>query len=303
MRHHAPLACGPAALVGFLIVLFPAPGAAEVKMDPATSPNLNTPPHLVPADKGVTPEALQALRQRGLQPVYSGAALATLGMPCGGIAAGQLYVRGDGTLACWQVDGGNYFSGVGHTSYRTCTPKSPVEQGFDLLVMDDERVVAATALSSAGYDALEFTGEYPRARIRYRARAKRVPPLEVDLEVYSPFVPLNARDSAWPATVLHFTIRNASERPLNVELRGRLDNFVFPAIPDPLTFIRRDAAVIDGGVSSLFMQAVEYRPPAPAEPVRRVLADFEGEDYGDWTVEGAAFGPGRRAARCPVSRR
>ena len=55
-------------------------------------------PPLIPEDKGITPEMLAALRKRGERKVYRGVQRFGIGMPCGGIAAGQLYLLGDGTL-------------------------------------------------------------------------------------------------------------------------------------------------------------------------------------------------------------
>ena len=56
------------------------------------------PTHHVPTNKNLTAAWTQALWQNERK-VYTGNELTTIGMPCGGIAAGQLYVRGDGTLA------------------------------------------------------------------------------------------------------------------------------------------------------------------------------------------------------------
>src|ERR1700761_8772117 len=44
---------------------------------------------------------------------WRGKELETIGMPCGGIGAGQLYVRGDGTLACWWICNNAYNTGYG----------------------------------------------------------------------------------------------------------------------------------------------------------------------------------------------
>ena len=56
---------------------------------------------LVPADKNLSPEYVRMLSHRGERAVYTGQELETIGMPVGGIACGQLYLRGDGTLGLW----------------------------------------------------------------------------------------------------------------------------------------------------------------------------------------------------------
>ncbi|MHC4570354.1 MAG: hypothetical protein ACYTE3_31960, partial [Planctomycetota bacterium] len=57
--------------------------------------------HLVPAEKDLDKGAVQRLVDRGRPDTYTGKDLETIGMPIGGIATGQLYLRGDGTLGVW----------------------------------------------------------------------------------------------------------------------------------------------------------------------------------------------------------
>jgi hypothetical protein len=236
-----------------------------------------------------------ALLERGQQRVYVGPARTTVGMPCGALCAGQLYVLGDGSLGCWQIDGNTYFSGVGHDSYATYRPAQPVAQGFAVGAADPTGNVTRATLDDTGYDGIEFVGEYPRAIIRYRAKSTAAPPVRVDLEVFSPFVPLSARDSAWPATVLRFTVANPTDQPLDVTLGGWLQNSVFgdqtPGEQRPsLFYLRRNRVVIGDGLTSVLMDTVEHRPAPPERPITRVLADFESGGYEGWTVTGQAFG-------------
>ena len=60
-------------------------------------------PHLVPAAKKLPRAWWDRLYEKGASRVYRGPELATIGMPVGGIGAGQLYLLGDGTLGCWQI--------------------------------------------------------------------------------------------------------------------------------------------------------------------------------------------------------
>ncbi len=52
--------------------------------------------HFVPADKKLSAEWLQLLTARGGRTWYDGDDLKTIGMPIGGICAGQVYLTGDG---------------------------------------------------------------------------------------------------------------------------------------------------------------------------------------------------------------
>jgi len=60
---------------------------------------------LIPEDKNFSENFVKKLYARGKKEVYSGKVLETIGMPCGGIGSGQLYISGDGTLADWQLFG------------------------------------------------------------------------------------------------------------------------------------------------------------------------------------------------------
>lgn len=246
---------------------------------------------VIPADKGFSKRAIAKLYERGRQRVYQGGARKTIGMPCGGICAGQLYVRGDGTLGYWGIDGHHRFTGYGRDNYRTYRPEHVIRQGFAVRAVSDDRETSSAVLSDDGYDAIEFVGEYPRAQVAYRAAEKTVPPLDVDLEVFSPFVPLNARASAHPATVLHFTVKNTSQTRQRVTLVGWLENMVYRGVELAFDHQRRNRRMAANGLLSVFMDAFE-RPEAeaPEKPRTRVIADFESGTYEGWTVTGDAFG-------------
>ncbi len=49
-------------------------------------------------------------------------------------------------------------------------------------------------------------------------------PIQAELEAYSPFVPLNLKDSTIPVTVLSYRLTNTSDQPVSAELVGWLEN-------------------------------------------------------------------------------
>ena len=59
--------------------------------------------HLVPADKKLSPDWVKSLFARGTPEVLRGSELRFVGMPIGGIGAGQLYLGGDGRLWHWDI--------------------------------------------------------------------------------------------------------------------------------------------------------------------------------------------------------
>jgi len=177
---------------------------------------------LIPADKGLDPSWVASLSVRGERRPYTGAELRTIGMPCGGVCAGQMYVRGDGTLAKWWVfDNAIGDTTMGQLSYgwSGTRPSSPVDQGVALWVKRAGQQPVTLRLSEQDFDSIEFYGEYPIAEIRYRGPKTPVP-VDVTLEVFSPFIPLNARESGTPVTILHYTVTNTSADSLDIALAG-----------------------------------------------------------------------------------
>ncbi len=244
--------------------------------------------HFVPARKGLDRAWVRGLTERGERRVYRGKELAAIGMPVGGIAAGQLYLRGDGTLALWQIFNKHVFTGYGAHCYRHFVPASPVDSGFAVTVATAGSTVARR-LNRQEFPDCAFLAEYPIGLVRYQDKGF---PVRVELEAFSPFIPLDALDSALPATVFHLTVENASQRPVRTGVFGWLENAVCLHSAKSVHALRR-SRIVRGQGRTLLVHTAEKAPTpeAPPEPREKiVLADFEGADYGDWTVEGKAFG-------------
>jgi uncharacterized protein (DUF608 family) len=257
------------------------------------------PDHYVPADKHLTPERVRALFARGERKVFRGNELRTIGMPCGGVAAGQLYVRGDGTLAYWWIANNAHNSAVFWTiptdlgdypaGYSTFRPPSPIAQGFAVRAVPATGTaqVAVRQLALSDFDQTGFIGEYPVATILYESGEPF--PVEVTGQVFSPYIPLNSRDSAMPLTYLRYTIKNTRHVPMKVTLAGWLQNPVLQDVRATMHAMSRNRAVTAGGRASVLMDAIApQRAPEP-EPVVEMFDDFE-HGYGNWKIEGDAFG-------------
>jgi uncharacterized protein (DUF608 family) len=230
---------------------------------------------------------VDALFAKGEPRVYGGDELGTIGMPVGGIAAGQLYLTGDGRLTHWDIFNRHVRTGAGHYSEDYREPASPVDQGFAIRVGTPDGVVQRT-LDRDGFPGATLLGEYPIGTVEYDDPGL---PLGITLEAFSPFIPLNAADSGLPATVLRFTLHNRAGAPVEASLVGWLGNAVLLHSGPMRGGIRRNRVVRRPGLTFLECSAA---PPMPEEigPVRppEVFADFEGPDYGEWEVEGEAFG-------------
>ena len=253
----------------------------------ATGQETASPWHFVSADKGLPQDVASKLLQRGKQAVWSGEELETIGMPVGGVATGQLYLRGDGTLGVWQIFNKHVFSGYGRDNYRTYRPDSPVDSGFAVVVESEGKTV--TRPLNKDFGRVEFVGEYPIGIVRYQADDF---PIQVRMEAFSPFIPLNAKDSALPATVFHIALKNTSDRAIRASVLSWLQNAVLFDSAKAVHALRHSEMLDDKGRTLIVHTARE----APKEQVQAprpkiVLNDFESKDYGDWKATGEAFGP------------
>ena len=237
--------------------------------------------HLVPADKKLRPEWVKSLFERGTPEILRGDDLKFIGMPIGGIGAGQLYLGGDGRLWHWDIF--NQTSGTGSEHYAgPVIPSSPLMQQFTLTIGGRTRTLDRSAFSD-----VSFRGEYPIGIVEY---ADAGAPVAVKLEAFSPFIPLNTDDSSLPATILHFTLRNTSPEPVEATLTGQLENGVC------LNHrwhegTSRNRVLREHGLTTILCSAEKSETPA-ARRTDIVFEDWSKDSYDGWEVEGAAFGKG-----------
>ena len=165
------------------------------------------------------PDWVKSLFARGDRTWYAGDDLKTIGMPVGGLCAGQVYLTGDGRLVYWGIFNQRINSGYGRLNYKVgreptemvidnkqVGPSPAIDQGFSMQVVS-EAGTQVRSLDSAGFPQARFCGEYPIGYVEYEADDF---PLQVQLEAFSPFIPLNTEDSALPASILNFTLKNTS---------------------------------------------------------------------------------------------
>ncbi|MBI5384310.1 MAG: hypothetical protein HZA90_06440 [Verrucomicrobia bacterium] len=247
----------------------------------------DTADHFVPVDKKLRKEWLAALFAKGEPTWYAGDDLKQIAMPVGGIGAGQLYLAGDGRLIHWDIFNDSREGANSGTHYqRLPTPVAPLKQGFAIRARAGGKTLVRS-LDREGFPGVRFRGEYPIATVQY---ADAEFPVSVTMEAFSPFIPLNAADSALPATVLHFTIKNTSSAPAEVVLAGRLENGVCCHSGDMFEGVRQNKAVKGNKLTMMLGSARAVKTPEQPKRPPVVLADFEGANYGDWKAEGEAFG-------------
>ncbi len=243
----------------------------------------------VPAEKNLTPEAVQGLLARGRPTEYRGEALQRIGMPIGGGCSGQVYLAGDGRLWAWDILnpasfplGGAAFDGPHYAKPLTVT--SPFAQGFTVRVTADGRTTERP-LDVTGFGDIRFVGQYPIGTVTYRDPGC---PVEVTCTAFSPFIPPSVADSTLPATVLSFAVKNISRRGVKVEVAGASANPVCLNLQGQQPMSLR-ATPFGGAVRGVEFSAAEPE----TEPGDDILfEDWESDTYEGWTVEGEAFGAG-----------
>lgn len=204
---------------------------------------------LIPTEKQLDAAWLHSLTVRGhtLDRGISGSkqddTLKYIGMPVGGIACGTLIMDGAGQLYAWDVFRGRPWGVIqqeiavpeGYLGFRNGKIKKmrpldganfmnpptveqfppPVNQGFAVRINGGEEFT----LGPSDWQTVEFVGRWPIGSVRYADPRCAV---EVQLEAFSPFIPLNVKDSKLPVTVLSYTVTNTSAKPVVIEFDGWL---------------------------------------------------------------------------------
>ncbi len=237
---------------------------------------------LVPADKKLDKAWVDSLFAKGTPQVLEGEELKYVGMPVGGIGAGQVYLSGDGRLLHWDVF--NVVTGTNHAHYaHPFSLVSPFEQGFALNIGGK-----TVALDKSGFAKVTFRGEYPIGVVKYEDPSQ---PVAVTLEAFSPFIPLSTEDSNLPATVMSYTVRNTSASAVDVEIIGSLQNAACIGLRSAAGVLRNRVVQTDGAATlvcsaeSLENAKKEHRPDIEFE-------NWSKPTYEGWEVEGSAFGKG-----------
>jgi len=175
-------------------------------------------------------------------PVYSRAALRHVAMPLGGIGAGQIALGGDGGLRQWQIHNQVNHLGFVPDSFfailasaveppldvlRILQSREAIERADDPtpLVTDDRIPPDQRDLLQrfTGVERTTFRGPYPIARVAYEDDAL---PLDIELEAFSPYVPLDSGQSGYPAIVFNFSLRSRWRHDLHGCLAASLQNAV-----------------------------------------------------------------------------
>ena len=120
---------------------------------------------IVPLEKDIPESWLEDLKVRGEKASFRGDELTYVGMPIGGIAAGHVYLGGDGRLWNWDIFNQYRLTRIRHYQYPVL-PESPFEMTAQLWLTQGHTEREVT-LDRDGLSEVTFTGTYPSADINY----------------------------------------------------------------------------------------------------------------------------------------
>jgi len=160
---------------------------------------------------------------------FSGAGLAMISFPLGGIGAGSLGLGGRGQLRDWEIfnrpDKGKSPSYAFPAIWIKTADQKPIAHVLESRVQTpyegEDGLGSRNAPGLSRLESATFTSEFPRAHIEFHD--KRLP-VEVSLTAGTPFVPLDADESGLPATILRYRVRNTSRQNASVAIAFSIEN-------------------------------------------------------------------------------
>jgi non-lysosomal glucosylceramidase len=238
---------------------------------------------------------LADLLKPGQPDVYSGADLQYIGMPVGGFFAGTVYLGGDGQLWNWDIFNQEFAgcierpntlymgtsldaaSGVNYVD--PVRQKSTFQQAFRLLDLEAEP-------REVYFGNISFRGEYPVGKVDYKDGNAEV---EMSLVAFSPFCPLDAEVSSFPATTMTFRVKNTGQAPSRYRVLYECEN---PVLVHSRGTRADFALTHDTEGDSMNFGARSEKLPAARPPI--LFEDWSSGAYDGWTTTGDAFGDSPR---------
>lgn len=219
-------------------------------------------------------------------------------VPLGGLGAGTVELRADGSLHDW-----------------TIFNNSPAGGGAKVQL--DEALFAVKARSSAaslsaralrthpprflpGVEAIEYSGSYPVSRLTFRDRAF---PFPLTLYAASEFHLRSPERSATPAALFTFVIRNPGDQPLDASLLFVLPNHTAGTFTfDEVLALRRDGTeALSGSMAVGVVGDGVALSAASSDSFYRLWEEFSAWDDLHSTLRALPAEPGGPASIAPAA--
>ena len=201
----------------------------------------------------------------GKPKVYTGRKLDEIAFPLGGIGTGMISLGGWGQLRDFEIfnrpSKGLMFQYTFFTLYAKQGGEEPVIRVLQGPVGGTYTAGGSgvTRLDGSGLPHMrkcKFTGEFPLARIDFDDPKM---PLEVSMEAFNPFIPLNDKDSGLPVAIFLFHLSNPTSEPVQATLFANLENKVgHPEVGKGVIEFKEGESV-----SGLMMTTKKHEPESP----------------------------------------
>lgn len=147
----------------------------------------------------------------------------------GGIGTGNVSLGARGNLRDWELCNkpgkGTWFCNTYFAIWACPEGQAPVTRLLESRLSppfgESHGMEPRTGGGLPRLDASIMHGEYPLAGIEFQDATL---PVQVSLEAYTPFIPLQAEDSGLPCAILRYRVRNTQSVPVAVTLAGSLMN-------------------------------------------------------------------------------
>jgi uncharacterized protein (DUF608 family) len=201
-------------------------GVAASATVAAETPRPSTPPNKAGAPRNLTTPSEEISFPR----VFTGRGLARISCPLGGIGTGGIGLGGRGNLQDWQIfnrpDIGNaleysfpcmWVRAAGAAPYSVVLERRLLPP-YDL---QQEGLGFANVPGLPRLAEAKFSASFPLSRIDFEDSDC---PVNVSLEAFSPFFPLDADASGLPCAVLNYSIHNPSTSAVEVAVAWSISN-------------------------------------------------------------------------------
>lgn len=160
----------------------------------------------------------------GTRRTYRDNQLGAISLPIGGIAAGPIQINGEARRHIWQIF--RNYQGVEIPNSFFAVRAQAGEAAPITRALQTVAVESFTPMS-----ALSFSGEYPFGWFTFEEPAL---PVQVSMEVFSPLIPLNVRDSSIPCGIFNLTAENTGSEPVKVSFLATQQNPIGYRLPNPI---------------------------------------------------------------------
>ena len=170
------------------------------------------------------PYPKSALYQKGKQRTFSGPNLDQIAFPLGGIGAGQINLGGSGQLQDFSIFNKPAL-GTQPRASASIFAKPKGEEGVARVIegpVTHSRIFnggkhAGGGAAPLGFPHMKkatFRGEFPFAYMDFEDASL---PVKVSLEAFSPFIPLDVKNSSIPAAILKYTFKNTTKKTVDAQ--------------------------------------------------------------------------------------